>query len=872
MKRLIALLLLVAPALFAQSAAITLQVTDVTSQSWNNGSYQAILTPPPGAGPVTFLLAGVPMTPSQITITGSLNGTGSATFNLSQNYAITPPNTTWTLNVCPQATSSCYKSQISASGATQNVTLTPPAIVVTLAQPPYTGTAYSDSEVTGVVVGSNYFNLTSQQQRICTVVSGSNCSTWVVSGGGGGSGDLSNPVAANAIQYVAPGGSDSNTGLSWALAMADIYTAICSLPGGNCSTQVAGQGTVYVASGSSAGPFGTCGIWLMGPLDPNYASPPACWLKYANGNALTIEGIPNFDGGPNAHQGRAEVFGGSGVDNFHPGFQFDGASGPLWIKNIHFASVTGRAIVVGECSNHVRTGTCTTTNVTFDNPGGCANVSGSSFGPGMDITGFTFWVWIRNGSICGNQALAGTANNGSAILIDGTGNNGNGLIYISDMNLANGGIKFVPGADGGSVHVTNTSDESTNTPLLWFTAWPAGTDGSIENSISADGSGPLVESDGPSGPIVIDSSGVKGPATLIGSAPYSTTISPLRAGEYGLTSGYLIGETDAARRLSALVPVRFANLAYSNPSGWTTSVGTVSITTGVADPFGGTGAATLTSAAGGQVNLSPVTSESGVAGDWWVYGAWVQGGGWAPSAQTYLQNVCPTHGGFLYSANYANGGLQIGDGQWQYVWVAGKISTGAGSACISAVVQAGNPVTIYGPTAYYITNGTLSDNEVLEFVSNMSPVDSFAPVGSITNVSGHPLNVDSAAVRGSFGSNVTYSSAACETNFGATTLSGASTTTGQTCLPANAIIDAVVYRITTTITTAVSFTIGDSGSATRYCGTQSTMSAGTTGTCTAAGYYLNTSALGVKITPNTSPGAGAIRLMVYYHTWTAPTS
>lgn len=124
-----------------------------------------------------------------------------------------------------------------------------------------------------------------------------------------------------------------------------------------------------------------------------------------------------------------------------------------------------------------------------------------------------------------------------------------------------------------------------------------------------------------------------------------------------------------------------------------------------------------------------------------------------------------------------------------------------------------------------------------------------------------------------FGSSFTFESASCETSFAPTTLSGATTTTGLTCLPANAIIDAVAYRVTTTITTATSFTIGDSGSATRYCGTQSVLSAGATGVCTAAGYYLNpTTAKGVLITPSTTPGAGAIRLIVYYHTWAAPTS
>lgn len=184
-KRLLFLFVLASSAAFAQTTSVALQVTDATSQTWNNGSYQATLTPPPGAGPVTFLLAGVPMTPAQITVSGNLNGTGGATFSLSQNAAITPPNTTWTVRVCPQATSQCFNSQISVSGATQNVTLNPPAIVVTLANPPYTGTAYADSEVTGVVVGSNYFNLVSQTQRICTVTSASNCVTWLNSSGGG---------------------------------------------------------------------------------------------------------------------------------------------------------------------------------------------------------------------------------------------------------------------------------------------------------------------------------------------------------------------------------------------------------------------------------------------------------------------------------------------------------------------------------------------------------------------------------------------------------------------------------------------------------------------------------------------------------------
>ncbi len=130
------------------------------------------------------------------------------------------------------------------------------------------------------------------------------------------------------------------------------------------------------------------------------------------------------------------------------------------------------------------------------------------------------------------------------------------------------------------------------------------------------------------------------------------------------------------------------------------------------------------------------------------------------------------------------------------------------------------------------------------------------------------------------GSLMTYSSAVCVTSGGITVLStGATTTdTALNCLPANSIIDAVVYRITTTITTAVSFTIGDGTTAARFCATQSVMTSGTTGICvaqtdgTGATGPLQTSAAPVRVTTNANPGAGQMRLFVYYHTWTAPTS
>jgi hypothetical protein len=126
-----------------------------------------------------------------------------------------------------------------------------------------------------------------------------------------------------------------------------------------------------------------------------------------------------------------------------------------------------------------------------------------------------------------------------------------------------------------------------------------------------------------------------------------------------------------------------------------------------------------------------------------------------------------------------------------------------------------------------------------------------------------------------FGSAENSTTAACETNYGITKLATRSTTTntGLDCLPANAIIDAVVYRITTTITTAASFTIGDASTANRFCTTQSKLTAGTTGICIAqsgSSAAIQNVASSVQVTTITDPATGAIRLIVYYHTWTPP--
>lgn len=112
------------------------------------------------------------------------------------------------------------------------------------------------------------------------------------------------------------------------------------------------------------------------------------------------------------------------------------------------------------------------------------------------------------------------------------------------------------------------------------------------------------------------------------------------------------------------------------------------------------------------------------------------------------------------------------------------------------------------------------------------------------------------------------------------TLSTSGTTTDSTnnLLPANSIIEAVVARVTTTITTATDWQLGDPTTAGRFTAAISTLTAGTTTVGlvhidqSGAAGPRQTSAAKVRITTTGTPGAGAIRVTVFYRQFTAPTS
>lgn len=112
------------------------------------------------------------------------------------------------------------------------------------------------------------------------------------------------------------------------------------------------------------------------------------------------------------------------------------------------------------------------------------------------------------------------------------------------------------------------------------------------------------------------------------------------------------------------------------------------------------------------------------------------------------------------------------------------------------------------------------------------------------------------------------------------TLSTGGTTTDTTAnlLPANSIIEAVVARVTTTITVATDWKLGDPTTAGRFSAADSTMTAGevVVGTVqadqTGAAGPRQVAAAKVRVSTTGTPGAGVIRITVFYRQFVGPTS
>jgi hypothetical protein len=172
------LVLLCAIPVHGQSTTVSGTISDAGSQVWAGGTYKFIFTPNPQypVGPYTWT-GGVL---NQV-IPGTLDGSGHYSVSIPSNSAITPVNSTWVLQITPNATSQSFSTApTNIAGATQTLNATPPAIAITWANPPGPAiSAYADGEIVGTLpTGAEYFNVTTGFTEVW------NGSAWVNQGNG----------------------------------------------------------------------------------------------------------------------------------------------------------------------------------------------------------------------------------------------------------------------------------------------------------------------------------------------------------------------------------------------------------------------------------------------------------------------------------------------------------------------------------------------------------------------------------------------------------------------------------------------------------------------------------------------------------------
>src|SRR6266850_3156289 len=137
--RRLTLLFLLCPFLArCQTTSVSGQITDAGAQSWNYGSFSLFFVPSPVNPQGPYRWNGAPFNVNQV-ISGSLNASGSFSGTpVPDTTFIFPSGSGWRLQVCPAATTACSSVTLTISGASQSVTssITPPAIVLNLGNPP----------------------------------------------------------------------------------------------------------------------------------------------------------------------------------------------------------------------------------------------------------------------------------------------------------------------------------------------------------------------------------------------------------------------------------------------------------------------------------------------------------------------------------------------------------------------------------------------------------------------------------------------------------------------------------------------------------------------------------------------------------------
>lgn len=566
-----------------------------------------------------------------------------------------------------------------------------------------------------------------------------------------------NLIPDSEIYYVHPLGDDANDGKSWSTAKETILGAYDAVSSG---------GLINIYHGSHVGgEVAQQGIWIIGPNDVNWASPPSGWRQQ---KAVVFQGIPNATviqfAKPSA------LFRGGTTD-----FPYDTASNLpcIWLSGTNIP-ITFRDLQAHYVSQGIRMGITSggdrdvnTSQILFQN---CNfnqyNVGVSKSNPKPTVeAGYIFWVWMDHCVLHSYPLADVDSDERAAIMQQGDTING-GLFNVTNCTFAGGGFRYhATGATSWSLKCSdllmegNFVDAAPPTVNILAESSVAPGNAYLETVQSADvgpGSQATIKVSEfiPAQCVtVIDSGPPDGPATIMGGygASWSTaTESPAYRRQMGFAPWGLIGAHEGHKRSFAPSAVRFVNLASN--TGWGSMIGGATVTTGQLAPDGTTDAVKLTST--GVSGRQPYRANRAVAvGDWFVIGCWMKGNGTGtvstgdielgpnPSNNYTLvpgPGMVAVHGISMAVGSY-------GDGEWVWRWNAAKIATvntSPSEIVFDCRCDINKDRYYYAPVFLHIPAGTMSDNEVMEMAQHLQtgPYGTGVTAGEITSLNNQKIN------------------------------------------------------------------------------------------------------------------------------------
>jgi hypothetical protein len=391
MRRLLLLVLaLLASAIPArgQSTLVSGTITDQGGQAWFAGTVQFTFRPANSNPTAQYFWNGAPFS-SSTTIpvpAQQLDGSGSFSgISIPSNNFITPSGSTWTVQVVPASTTSAFSQNLTITGATQNISaqIIPPAINLNLSVPLLGARAYTDSEVSGALPGTLYFNNTDNRLHVCLLTGFPPCTWFVLNGGGGTVASFSagtanpfftttvtNPTTTPALAFnintqnancvfagptsggpatptcralvAADVGSAVVTGVAGTLSEINVNTTCCGFSTGNVTISVPNP---FIGSG---GVFAAAGFELGFASFARFISPGTNEISMSNG----VGNFTRLDIGPN--------------NSGFPALQRNGANLDIELADgsartgLRAASITDDGLTAGKCVQAGTAGILTT--------------------------------------------------------------------------------------------------------------------------------------------------------------------------------------------------------------------------------------------------------------------------------------------------------------------------------------------------------------------------------------------------------------------------------------------------------------------------------------------------------------------------------